>query len=262
MSTNPRPADAPAAGFESLAQELAQVRAEFQDFVYTVSHDLRAPLRHITAFTKIIEEDLPNPPPDILGHLATIRQSAQLLDQQLNGLTMLSRLGQHYLQLQAVDVSALVQAVADELTQRQPTRAVTWQLAQDVPMVWADADLLRQVFTHLLDNALKFSRSREPAQVTVSWQVAAPSDAGQAAQAGQCRISVTDNGVGFAPDQAGKLFKVFAKLHPTRDFDGLGLGLVCSRKIMQQMHGSIGIAVTLDGGCCVSLCLPLAPRMP
>lgn len=242
---------AQAAEVARLTRELAQVRGEFQDFVYTVSHDLRAPLRHINAFAQVIEEDLADPPPDILGHLATIRQSAQLLTQQLDGLTLLSRLGQQRLELQAVDLSALVQTVARELMQACPDRPVQWQLAQDVPPVKADADLLRQLCVHLLDNALKFSRGRAPAQITLTWMPAPDVP-------GQCLLRIDDNGVGFSAVQAGKLFKVFSRLHPVRDFDGLGLGLVASRKIVERLGGSLGISAQVDAGCRVSLTLPLA----
>ena len=234
-----------------LTRELAQVRTEFQDFVHTVSHDLRAPLRHINAFAKIIEEDLIDPPPDILGHLATIRQSAQLLTKQLDGLTLLSRLGEYPLQLQAVDVSGLVQALSLELMQPCPGRPVQWQLAQDVPVVRADAELLRQLFTHLLDNALKFSRCRTPALVTLTW-ASAPN------APGQCQISLADNGVGFAAEAAGKLGKVFARLHTVRDFEGLGLGLVASRKIVERLGGSLAITAQLNVGCQVVVTLPRA----
>ena len=287
MSTPPASmgADSPASSVETerLARELAQVRAEFQDFVHSVSHDLRAPLRHINAFSKILEEDLSNPPPDILGHLSTIRQAAQLLTQQLDGLTALSRLGQQPLNIQVVPLAPLAQAVVDELAQRHPDRQVQWQVAQDLPLVLADADLLRQVLTHLLDNALKFSRSRELAQVTLSWQKTAALIAGQSAdaapvgqgaeptatqgsdqvevQAGSarsCQIRVTDNGVGFAPAQAHKLFKVFAKLHPARDYDGLGMGLVSCRKIVERLGGGIDITAQPDAGCCVTVTLPMA----
>lgn len=255
MSASGQPADAPASGqvaeLERVTRALAQVRAEFQDFVHSVSHDLRAPLRHIHAFAKIIEEDLDHPPPDILGHLATIRQSAQLLTQQLDGLTMLSRLGQQRLEPQAVDVSALMHTVAQELMQTCPDRQVQWQLAHDVPRVQADADLLRQLCAHLLDNALKFSRGRVPARITLTWMPAPDAP-------GQCQISLADNGVGFAPERAGKLFRVFSRLHPVRDFDGMGLGLVASRKIVERLGGHIDIRAQVGAGCRVTVTLPSA----
>ena len=240
---------------ERLEAELAQVRAEFQAFVYTVSHDLRAPLRHINAFAQVIEEDLPNAPADILGHLATIRQSAQLLAQQLDGLTQLSRLGLQRVQWQAVDVMPLVQTVVNALVQRQPARQVQWLLAQDVPRVWADADLLQQLLSHLLDNALKFSRKRERAVVALTWHTTASDQPGQL---GNCHISLRDNGIGFAPEKAATLFKVFAKLNPTRDYEGLGLGLVSCHRIMQRLGGQLAIEAAVDAGCCVTFSLPLA----
>jgi light-regulated signal transduction histidine kinase (bacteriophytochrome) len=237
------------ADLEQLTRELAQAKAELQEFTYIVSHDLRAPLRHINAFAQILEEDLSNAPPEILSHLATIRQSARMLTQQLDGLTSLSRLMLQSLQMQVLDVNALVREVVDELMQQGAEPTVQWQLASDVPPVLADAGLLRQVLVHVLGNACKFSRSRSPAQITMGWQVNS---------AGLCQISVRDNGVGFASEQAGKLFKVFAKLHSARDYEGLGLGLVSSRKILQRLGGSMLIEASLDRGCCVVFSLQLA----
>ena len=102
------------------------------------------------------------------------------------------------------------------------------------------------MFTHVLDNALKFSRGRTPAPITLAWSAVPDAP-------GQCQISVTDNGVGFAPEQAGKLFKVFARLHPARDFEGLGLGLVASRKMLERMGGSVAIEAQVDAGCTVTV---------
>lgn len=238
---------------ERLKHELAQLRTEFQDFTYSVSHDLRAPLRHIRAFAQVIEEDLPDAPPDIRAHLATIQQSAQLLTQQLDGILMLSRLGQQAVKLQAVPVLPLLQSVVDELQQQQPQRQVQWHMAPDFPELWADVDMLRQVFSHVLDNAMKFTRKRELAQISITWQWMMPVDSGDMKL---CQITISDNGIGFVPEQASKLFKVFAKLHPVRDFEGLGLGLVASRKLLSRMGGSMGISAQVNGGCQVQISLP------
>jgi signal transduction histidine kinase len=244
-----------AAEFVRLQHELAQAQSELQDFVYTVSHDLRAPLRHIFAYAQVIEEDWPDAPPEMRGHLATIRGSAQLLTQQLEGLTQLSRIANQPLQLQAVDVVALTRSVADELMQRKPARQVQLQLASDVPQVEADILGLHQVLIHLLDNALKFSRGREPAVITLAWRRLPATVANQAA----CiEISLQDYGIGFAPEQSDNLFKVFGKLNPAREFEGLGLGLVLARKWLARMHGSIRIEGVLNGGCCVLITLPVA----
>jgi light-regulated signal transduction histidine kinase (bacteriophytochrome) len=237
-----------AAEIARLEHELAQAKAELQHLTYTVSHDLRAPLRHINAYAQVIQEDMPDAPADILAHLDTIRQSAQLLGQQLDALTTLSRLSLQSVQLQATDVNPLARDVADELNLRYAALGVQWQLAQDVPPVRADANLLRQVLVAVLDNACKFSRGREPALICLSWHAPTPA---------HCQICVRDQGVGFAPEQAQKLFKVFGKLHPARDFEGLGIGLVHSRKILERMGGHIDIQADPNVGCCVTISLPL-----
>jgi signal transduction histidine kinase len=259
--------EAPEQKMSDLQRELDAVRAELQEFTYTVSHDLRAPLRHIVSFAQVIAEDWPDMPADVAGHLATIRQSAQLLTSQLDGLTQLSRLGTRTLDVRPVAVSALAQTVMDDLLGQQAAPNVRWQLAADGPRVLADADLLRQVLTHVLDNALKFSRGRASRQIELAWHDAAsqPGDA-PSGESGQtqgptgatCCFSIRDNGVGFKPEQAGKLFKVFAKLHPVREFEGLGLGLVSSRKIIERLGGSIHIQGAVDAGCQVMICLPTA----
>ncbi len=232
-----------------LRQQLEAARTELQEFTYTVSHDLRAPLRHINAFAQIIEEDLPDMPSDIAGHLATIRQSAQLLTQQLDGLTALSRLGQQAIHLEPVDSATVVRSAIDALRLQLLPRQHQWQVADDFPMVLADAGLLGQVLTQLLDNACKFTRGRQPATINVSWTVLPD---------GRCVLSVQDNGVGFRPEQASQLFKAFGRLHPAREFEGLGLGLVLCRKMLLRMDGSISIEGAQDAGCCVRLTLPLA----
>lgn len=261
------------ASLTQLQRELDAARAELQDFTSTVSHDLRAPLRHITSFAQVIVEDWPDMPADVAGHLGTIRESAQLLGRQLDGLTQLSRLGTRALDIQPVNVSALVQAVIDELGP-QAGPDVHWQVAADVPPVLADVDLLRQVLTQLLDNALKFSRGRTSTQISLEWHDTAgwPGDApgdeaglahrpdGPNSPSGPtCCFSIRDNGVGFRPEQAQRLFKVFAKLHPAREFEGLGLGLVTCRKIIERLGGSIRIQGEVNAGCQVMVCLPVAP---
>ncbi len=235
-----------------LRQQLEAARTELQEFTYTVSHDLRAPLRHINAFAQIIEEDLPDMPTDIAGHLATIRQSAQLLTQQLDGLTVLSRLGLQAMHVEPVDTGAVVRSTIDALCLQLLPRQLQWQVADDFPLVLADAGLLGQVLTQMLDNACKFTRGREPATINVSW-TALPDR--------RCGLSVQDNGVGFKPEQASQLFKVFAKLHPSREFDGLGLGLVLCRKMLLSMGGSISIEAAEGAGCCVRISLPQAAEL-
>jgi signal transduction histidine kinase len=234
-----------------LQSQLEAARAELQEFTYTVSHDLRAPLRHITAFAQVIAEDWPDMPADVAGHLATIRQSAQLLARQMDGLTQLSRLGQQSLNLQTVDVGALAQDVALEVTARYPQQRVQWQLPAELSQVTADAALLRQLLVNLMDNAVKFSVGQVPAEVSLTWR-----RLGDA----RCQISVQDNGMGIESAQANALFKVFGKLQAAQHLPGLGLGLVVSRKIVERLDGTISIDGQPGRGCCVTFALPIPLR--
>jgi len=235
-----------ATSLAQLQRQLDAARAELQDLTYAVSHDLRAPLRHINAFAQVIAEDWPAMPAEVAGHLATIRQSAQLLTSQLDGLTQLSRLALQPVNLQPVDVNALAQEAADDVAARYPQQAVQWQLAQDVPPLLADAALLRQVLAHVLDNAVKFSRGCALAPVALTWQ---------RTDDGRCQIVIRDQGLGFASEQAALLFKVFGKLHPAREFAGLGLGLVACRKLMERLGGTIRINGEVGEGCNVTISL-------
>lgn len=246
-----------------LQRQLDASHAELQEFTYVVSHDLRAPLRHIHAYAQIIAEDWPELPDELASHLATIRQSAQLLSSQLDGLAQLSRLGAHAVNLQPVQVSALAHEVADELAVLYPEVDVVWQLADDVPPVWADTCLLRQVLQQLLGNALKFSRGQTPAQISLGWQsgpdLPVDGPGGQPSPGPSICLTLRDNGVGFRPDQAQALFKAFGKLHPAREFCGLGLGLLQCRRIIERLGGSIQITAAPDSGCVVTICLPAVP---
>lgn len=237
------------AQIQQLQHELAQAKAELQDFTYTVSHDLRAPLRHIQAYVAVIEEDFTGLPAELTQHLNTIATSAQLLARQLEALTQLARVGQQQLHLQALAWAPLVSDVladlkADAVLGRR-VLDVHWQVAPDLPTVWGDANLLRQVLRQVLHNAVKATLHTPAPQVHIT------SPAG-----GQ--LCVQDNGLGFAPSQADALFKVFGKAHPAKLFDGLGVGLVLCRKQLARLQGQIILGPQPGAGCTVTLTLPSA----
>ncbi len=225
---------------------LAQAQQDWQDLVYAVAHDLRAPLRHIQAYVQVIDEDFPGLPTELQQHLGTISQSAQLLTCQLDALTQLSRLAQLPLHPERLDVAALVQDAIAQL-QADPrwgsaALAVRWQV--DVPLgaVWADAAAMQQVLAELLLNTLKATLALPQAEPQVSVRCTADG-----------ALQIEDNGVGFRPAQASTLFKVFGKLHPVRQFEGLGCGLVRVRKLLNRMGAQIDMLPRSDGGCQVTL---------
>lgn len=235
---------------ERLQHELTLARRALDDFTHAVSHDLRASLRHVNAYVQIIKEDLGEPTPAALAaHLDRINQAARQMGLQIDALMALAQLSRVELQLATLDGAELVRDVCTALAGTLEGRALEWQVAPDFPALQADAALVRQVLTHLVSNALKFSGPRALARIEFSWQVHAP---------GWCALTVADNGVGFNPQYQDKLFQAFQRLHSARDFDGLGMGLALTRKIVERHGGAVWAQGVPDGGCRVSFTLPLA----
>lgn len=233
-----------------LRRELSQARVELGDFTYSVSHDLRASLRHVTSYVQIIKEDLGDQSNvAITAHLETVNQAARHMGQQIDALMELSRLTQVELQLSVVDARQLVTSVCAELAPMFEGRVIEWQVVADLPPLCCDAALLRQVVVHLLSNALKFTRTQPLTKIEITRQVHA---------SGQCAITVTDNGVGFNSQYQNKLFHAFQRLHGAREFEGLGMGLALTRKIVERHGGVVWAKGALDAGCSVSFTLPLA----
>ncbi len=244
-----QPTDARVAALEA---ELAALRAEMQEFTYTVSHDLRAPLRHIVSFAQLVQEDaghLLNP--EVQGFLDTISGSARHMGLLLDGLTSLSRLGTAPVDLCPVALQPLVEELCADLRAAHAQRAIAWGIAESLPVVAADPQLLRQALLQVLGNAVKFTQGKASAVIAI--------EAVAGADPRMATIVIRDNGVGFKPEQQSQLFRVFSRLHSAQQFDGTGMGLALTRKIMQRLGGSAQIEATLENGCCVQLALPLAP---
>ena len=233
----------------ALEAELAELRAEMQEFTATVSHDLRAPLRHIVSYAQMVQEDAgPLLTAEVQEFLATITRSARHMGLLLDGLTALSKVGSAPLFLEPVALQDAVQEACDHLASSHPQRGVDWQLQTDLPSVVADASLLQSVLEQLLGNALKFTAPRDRALIAIT---VAP-----AQQPGHIALQVQDNGVGFNPALHAKLFQVFGRLHSAQQFDGIGMGLVLARKRVLRMGGALAIDAVVDGGCCATLTLP------
>lgn len=235
---------------ERLRRELAQARAALEDFTYSVSHDLRAPLRHVNAYVQILQEDMAElGRPDLLAHLDTVSQAARQMGWQIDALLELSRLNRVELQCERFDAGPLVREVCAALAPTPDGRALEWQVASDLPALRGDTALIRQALTHLLSNALKFSAPRRLARINIDWQAQAD---------GWCALTVGDNGVGFNPRYGAKLFQAFQRLHSVREFEGLGMGLALTRRIVERHGGAVWAEGVPDGGCRVSFTLPLA----
>lgn len=234
-----------------LEAELAALLGETQAFTHTVSHDLRAPLRHIVSYAQLVQEDAgPLLNAEVQGFLATMTDSARHMGRMLDGLGALSQLGTATVTLAPVPLNALVDEVLAGLARQHPDRVIDWRIAPDLPTVLADTALLRQALQQVLGNAAKFTAPRAAAVVDIGTVASA--------RAGFATLQVRDNGVGYNPAQQAALFKVFGRLHTTKQFDGIGMGLVLCRKALERMGASVDTHSSLDGGCTAVLQLPLA----
>lgn len=234
----------------ALESELAQLRAEMQEFTATVSHDLRAPLRHIVSYAQLVQEDAgPLLSPEVQEFLATMTDSARHMGVLLDGLAQLSRAGSAPLTLEPVALQPLLQSLQDDLARTTEARVAEWHIATDLPVLRADSRWLQLALGHVLGNALKFTQARNPAVISVHTV--------PAQIPGYVSVRVQDNGVGYNPVMQAKLFRVFGRLHSAQQFDGIGMGLVLTRKIVQRMGGQVDIEGVLDGGCSVTVTLPL-----
>ncbi|MFO0607034.1 MAG: ATP-binding protein [Polyangiales bacterium] len=235
---------------EERTAELREANRELEAFSYTVSHDLRAPIRHVGGFADLLERHLGAALDDAgRRHLETIRGAARRMGELIDALLSLSRVGRAELRRQRVDLGAEVRAAVRELEPEAEGRAVRWSLGP-LPTVAGDPTLLRLALTNLLSNALKYTRPRAEAHVEVS---AAPAE-----EPGFVAVSVRDDGVGFPPALAGRLFQAFQRLHGERDFEGTGVGLATVRRIVQR-HGGRAWAEGAEGrGAAFTITLPLA----
>jgi signal transduction histidine kinase len=240
----------PHARIAELEAELAAVRREMQDFTSAVSHDLRAPLRHIVSFARLVEEDAgPQLSAEVQGFLATIANSATHLGTMLDGLRELSRVGLLPLAPGPVALRVLVNEVAAELAQAHAPRQLVMDVEVPEAAVLVDAGLLRVVLRAALDNAWKFTALLPDADAHVrvrAWQ-SAP---------GIWSLEVQDNGAGFLATDPTQALRMFARLHAASAFPGLGVGLALAAKAAQRMGGALQLAPAQPAGCVLTLSFP------
>jgi signal transduction histidine kinase len=224
---------------EERTAELAATNKELEAFTYSVSHDLRAPLRRIDGFSKLVleETNAADLSDDAKRYISYIRTGAQEMGHLVDDLLNLSRVSRKELSVQVTGLSSLVEGVVADLNRDNPGRAVEW-LIRPLPFVDCDPTLMRQVFVNLLSNAVKYSRPRSPAVIEV----------GTSEQDGEPVIFVKDNGVGFSMKYVDKLFGVFQRLHRAEDFEGTGVGLATVQRIVHKHGGRVWAEAALDRG--------------
>jgi PAS domain S-box-containing protein len=209
--------------------ELTSANRELEAFTYSVAHDLRAPLRHIDAFTRILHEDFGDIlPAEARRYLDNIRRGSQNMSQLVDDLLNLARIGRQEIRRTPTDLHRLVEDIVREFRNELEGRRVEWRILP-LPKVQGDTGLLRQVFTNLLSNAIKYTRPRPVAVIEI----------GHVNMDGDTALFVRDNGVGFNMRYADKLFGVFQRLHRAEDFEGTGVGLATVERIIRKHGGHV-----------------------
>jgi light-regulated signal transduction histidine kinase (bacteriophytochrome) len=218
--------------------QLTAANQELEAFSYSVSHDLRAPLRSLDGFSKALLEDYAGQL-DEQGkqYLTRIQEASRRMGQLINDLLDLSRVTRADFTRQRVDLSALANSITAELKAQSPSRQVEFEIKADM-IVHGDENLIKIVLENLLNNACKFTSRREQALIQV----------GRVEQDGQWNYFVRDNGAGFDMTYANKLFAAFQRLHSEKEFPGTGIGLATVQRIIRRHGGRVWAEGVVDQG--------------
>lgn len=219
--------------------QLEEANRELESFAYSVSHDLRSPLRAVEGFVVVLQETKAEQLDEEARHyLSRITENSHRMSQLINDLLTFSRLGRQPMHKQRVHPTAVITEVLEDLQPELASRKVQILIAPTLPACEADPALLRLVYNNLIGNALKYSRPRTVARIEVGWQT----------QAEEIVYFVRDNGVGFDMKYADKLFGVFQRLHRQDEFEGTGVGLANVQRIIHRHGGRIWVEAEIDQG--------------
>lgn len=235
------------AEISSINAQLAESMANLESFAYSVSHDLRAPLRHLDGFLSLLFDRSYSCLDDTARHyMDRMQEASQRMGRLIDELLQFSKLGREELHKAEVDLNRLVREALRELEPATQDRDIVWTI-DSLPHVAADQPMLRQLLENLLANAIKFTRGRSPAEIHVGSRLG---------QDGEVTVFVRDNGVGFDMRYYGKMFQIFQRLHSENDFEGTGIGLALAKRVVERHGGRIWAEAALGKGATFYVSLP------
>jgi signal transduction histidine kinase len=221
------------------SSELAAINKELEAFAYSVSHDLRAPIRHIAGFTELLQKNSASVLDDkSRRHATMILEAAKRMGNLIDDLLAFSRIGRAEAHKTMVSLQQLVQEARSEVAQETDGRNINWKVGK-LPACYGDRSMLRLAFINLIANAVKFTQTRPQAEIEIASTNHNP---------GHIVVFVRDNGVGFDMKYVNKLFGVFQRLHTSEAFEGTGIGLATVQRIIHRHGGRVWAEGLVDGG--------------
>ena len=231
------------------AAELEATNKELESFAYSVSHDLRAPLRHVVGYSEMLQKQASASLDEKSNrYIRTILDAAKRMGSLIDDLLAFSRIGRAETKNAAVDLGQLVNEVVAEIRQEAKGRDIAWKMGT-LPVCYGDRAMLRLVIVNLISNAVKFTRMRKPAEIEIGSQNATEE---------AVEVFIRDNGAGFDMQYVGKLFGVFQRLHLPEQFEGTGIGLATVQRIIHRHGGKVWAEGAVDRGATFSFSLPKA----
>jgi signal transduction histidine kinase len=234
------------------ATQIAVINQELEAFSYSVSHDLRAPLRHVNGYVEMLQRDTAGQLSEKSArYLATINESSLEMGRLIDDLLAFSRVGRAEIKSASVSLDDVVKDAIRGLEMSTRDRHIEWRIAP-LPRVIGDPALLKQVLANLIDNALKYSRTRDPARIEIG---------SNGRDGTRASLFVRDNGVGFDMKYVQKLFGVFERLHAAENFEGTGIGLATVRRIITRHGGRVWADGAVNTGATFHFTLELSPNV-
>ncbi len=227
--------------------QLQQANRDLEAFAYSVSHDLRAPIRHIDGFVKLMYSKIPGPNESISAYFNKIEAASNRMSSMIESLLSFSRLGRKSLTLSETNLQMLIKEVIEDMEPDLAGRDIKWNIGA-LPRIVCDKALMKIAFDNLISNAVKYTSKKKNAEISIGCVVGNEK---------QIDIFIRDNGVGFDMNYAQKLFGVFQRLHSLEEFEGVGIGLANVRQIVEKHRGSVKAEGELNVGAVFTITLPL-----
>jgi PAS domain S-box-containing protein len=230
---------------EERTQKLNEVVKDLEAFTYSVSHDLRAPVRHIDGFIKLLFAKLDHPSDQVTGYLNKVKDATQHMTVMIDSLLLFSRLGRKELSFTDINTETLVREIIDEFKPDTEQRDISWNILS-LPNIKGDKNAIKIAFENLISNAIKYTSKKAQAIIDMGGNVTDDFT----------EIYIRDNGIGFDMNYSNKLFNVFQRLHSSDDYEGIGIGLANVKQIIEKHKGSIRAESKIEEGATFYIKLP------